>query len=94
MFWEIIQMTLVLIGIGCWLAVIILANWYPNSWIWFSAICGIIGGLCIGISMNGFVSGLVTGFIYGILWDVLVIPSGLITRHYQEKAKVDFRKRP
>lgn len=63
-----------------------------NRWLWLAALCGILSGLCLGISLAGFPTGLIGGLATGIIIDLVVIPLSLLNKYYKKKAEEYFRK--
>jgi hypothetical protein len=82
---EFLISALVIIGGGLWLASIFASIFLSNQWLWLAIACGLLGGLCAGIYMNGLPIGLISGLIIGLVMNMLVIPSGLLVKYYRKK---------
>lgn len=57
-----------------------------KKFIWVSAFTGLISGILVGITSDGFPRGILSGIFIGLFLAILSF-SGLITRYFRESAR-------
>ena len=76
---------LIILSLVLGLITLFICQLLPNRWIWIGIICGFLAGLLAGIERSGLPCGVLIGGILGIGFDLIMVPSGLLTKYYARK---------
>lgn len=83
----------ILFGLGIILVFvgIAISQLFPTRWIWIAVASFILGGFMVGLyprqASESLSSRLIIGLIISISLNLILIPSGLLTKYYQKKAR-------